>query len=86
MLYVMIRVIYDPCKNGFTILKLSSMFSAAVATNINSNMNEDKNLGRLIILLTWLMVRPVLVIITFEINLKLFRDSFLPFISIAEKI
>lgn len=55
----MIRVIYDLCKNGFTILKLSSMFSAAVATNINSNMNEDKNLGRLIILI-WLMVRPVL--------------------------
>lgn len=55
----MIGVIYDPCKNGFTILKLPNKFLAVVAININSNMNEDKSMGRLI-LLTPLMVRPVL--------------------------
>lgn len=81
----MIGVIYDPCKNGFTILKLSNKFSAKVAININSNMNEDKKFGQAYPSHT-VDGETCAVIITFEINLKLFSDSFLPFIIIAEKI
>lgn len=78
----MVGVIYDPCENGFTIVKLSNKFSAAVTSNINSNMNEDqKNVGRLII-----PSSHILVIITSELNLKIFHDSLLPFIIFGEKI
>lgn len=66
----MIGVVYGPYKNGFTILRLSNKFLAAVT---NSNINEEKNFGRF----TLPISLPVdgemyAVIITFEMNSKLF--------------